>query len=55
MDGGFGGCQPLQQAGLIRYTHGTVTILDRHGLKRRSCECYGASKREFDRLLGDPT
>jgi hypothetical protein len=30
-----------------------VTILDRRGLERRSCECYGVSKREFDRLLGD--
>jgi len=42
----------LQQAGLIRYTRGNVTILDRPGLMRRSCECYGVSKREFDRLLG---
>ncbi len=42
----------LQRAGLIRYTRGTVTILDRRGLERRSCECYGVSKREFDRLLG---
>ena len=42
----------LQQAGLIRYTRGNVTILDRRGLKRRACECYGVSKREFDRLLG---
>jgi CRP-like cAMP-binding protein len=42
----------LQQAGLIRYNRGHVTILDRSGLVRRSCECYGVSKREFDRLLG---
>jgi CRP-like cAMP-binding protein len=41
----------LQRTGLIRYTRGTVTILDRRGLERRSCECYGVSKREFDRLL----
>lgn len=44
----------LQRVGLIRYTRGNVTILDRRGLERRSCECYGVSKREFDRLLGDP-
>ena len=43
----------LQRAGLIRYTRGNVTILDRRGLERRSCECYGVSKREFDRLLGE--
>lgn len=44
----------LQRAGLIRYSRGVVTILDRRGLRQRSCECYGTSKREFDRLLGDP-
>jgi CRP-like cAMP-binding protein len=43
----------LQRAGLIRYTRGNVTIIDRPGLIRRSCECYGVSKKEFDRLLGD--
>jgi len=42
----------LQRAGLIRYKHGHVTILDLAGLKKRSCECYDISKREFDRLLG---
>ena len=43
----------LQRAGLIRYRRGNVTILDRRGLIKRSCECYGVSKKEFDRLLGD--
>jgi CRP-like cAMP-binding protein len=43
----------LQRAGLIRYKRGNVTIIDRKGLKDRSCECYGVSKMEFDRLLGD--
>ena len=43
----------LQRAGLITYTRGNVTILDHQELKRRSCECYAVSKREFDRLLGD--
>ncbi len=42
----------LQRAGLITYTRGNVSILDGAGLKKRSCECYGVSKREFDRLLG---
>ena len=43
----------LQRAGLIRYNRGIVTILDRRGLLARACECYGLSKREFDRLLGE--
>ena len=42
----------LQRAGLIRYKCGNVTIIDRRALLRRSCECYGVSKKEFDRLLG---
>jgi CRP-like cAMP-binding protein len=42
----------LQRAGLIRYVRGNVSVLDRRGLEKRSCECYGVSKKEFDRLLG---
>jgi CRP-like cAMP-binding protein len=42
----------LQRDGLIRYTRGNVTILDHAELVKRSCECYGVSKKEFDRLLG---
>jgi CRP-like cAMP-binding protein len=44
----------LQRAGLIRYSRGNVTILNRRALINRSCECYGVSKKEFDRLLGEP-
>ena len=43
----------LQRAGLITYTRGNVAILDGPGLKKLSCECYGVSKKEFDRLLND--
>jgi CRP-like cAMP-binding protein len=43
----------LQKAGLILYKRGNVTILNRAGLLRLTCECYGVSKKEFDRLLGD--
>jgi CRP-like cAMP-binding protein len=42
----------LKRAGLIKYTRGHVTILDRAGLEKRSCECYGVTKREFDQLIG---
>lgn len=40
----------LQQAGLIRYTHARMTILDRRGLEAASCECYATIKTEFERL-----
>ena len=41
----------LQDAGLIRYRRGKITVLDRPGLEARSCECYAVVKAEFDRLL----
>jgi CRP-like cAMP-binding protein len=41
----------LQEAGLIRYARGHITVLDRPGLEKRSCECYAVVKREYDRLL----
>lgn len=37
----------LQQAGLIRYSRGTVSVLDREGLERISCSCYGHMRRRF--------
>lgn len=41
----------LQAAGLIRYSRGHITVLDRAGLEARSCECYAVVKAESDRLL----
>ncbi|MDP1954145.1 MAG: Crp/Fnr family transcriptional regulator [Polaromonas sp.] len=41
----------VQAAGLIRYSRGRITVLDRPGLEKRSCECYGVVKKEYDRLL----
>lgn len=43
----------LQAAGLIRYSHGHIAVLDRAGLEQRVCECYAVVKREFERLLPD--
>ena len=43
--------QQLQRTGLIRYTRGHVTILNRPGLELTSCECYKVVKLEYDRLL----
>jgi CRP-like cAMP-binding protein len=42
----------LSQAGMIRYTRGKITILDRENLESTSCECYRVIKDEFVRLLG---
>jgi CRP-like cAMP-binding protein len=41
----------LHKAGLIRYRRGHITVLDRAGLERRTCECYAVVKNEYDRLL----
>lgn len=41
----------LQRDGLISYSRGRITVLDRAQLERRVCECYGVVKKEFDRLL----
>jgi len=40
----------LQHAGLIRYVHGRMTILNRAGLEEGACECYATVKANFDRL-----
>jgi CRP-like cAMP-binding protein len=45
------GALKLQHAGLISYARGHITVLDRNGLEKRSCECYAVVKKEYDRLL----
>jgi hypothetical protein len=40
----------LQKAGMIKYVHGHITILDRASLEAASCECYATVKRHFERL-----
>jgi hypothetical protein len=42
-----------QNAGLIRYSRGKISIADRPGLEARVCECYEVVKKEFKRLLPD--
>src|SRR5437868_9736250 len=41
----------LQDAGLISYRRGRITVLDRPGVEARSCECYQVVNTDFDRLL----
>ena len=41
----------LQEAGLITYSRGSITILDRPGLERVSCGCYDAVRAEYERLV----
>ena len=41
----------LQAAGLINYSRGRITVLDRPKLEARVCECYAVVKQESDRLL----
>jgi len=41
----------LQQAGIIQYSRGRITVLDRPKLEARVCECYEVVRRETDRLF----
>jgi len=43
----------LQQAGLIRYRRGHISVLKRAGLESHACECYSVVKQELHRLLSD--
>ncbi len=42
----------LQEKRLIRYSRGTIRVLDRAGLESKSCECYKYVTNEYKRLLG---
>ena len=43
----------LQNAGLIKYSRGQITMLDRPGMETRVCECYEVVRKESFRLLPD--
>jgi CRP-like cAMP-binding protein len=42
----------LQRAGLIRYSRGEMTVLERRGLKAASCACYKADRDSYNRIVG---
>ena len=44
---------PLQKAGMIKYSRGRIRLLDVKGLQKRACECYGTVKAHYRRLLSD--
>jgi CRP-like cAMP-binding protein len=41
----------LQADGMIQYSRGRITVVDRPKLETRVCECYSVVKKEYDRLL----
>lgn len=43
----------LQEAGLIHYRRGRIEIVDRPGLEKRSCECYGVVRRKTDEIFSE--
>ena len=44
----------LARKRIIQNDRGSVCIIDRPGIERETCECYGLIQAEFDRLLGTP-
>jgi CRP-like cAMP-binding protein len=42
----------FQQAGLIRYNRGHMTVLKRDAIEEIACECYGIVRGQFERILG---
>jgi CRP-like cAMP-binding protein len=44
----------LQKMGVIEYSRGQITVLDRTQLEELSCECYAVVKKETDRLMPCP-
>jgi CRP-like cAMP-binding protein len=50
-EGVTGAAGKLHRQGVIDYSRGLITVLDRPKLESLSCECYAVVKRETDRLL----
>ena len=50
-EGVSGASRALQQLGIISYRRGHISVLDRRGLERAACECYGETRADFARLF----
>jgi CRP-like cAMP-binding protein len=46
-----GAAGKLEREGIIEYSRGLITVLDRPRLEARACECYSVVKTETERLL----
>jgi CRP-like cAMP-binding protein len=44
----------MQAEGLIRYSRGRISVVDRAGLEQAACACYGIVREEYERMLGKP-
>ncbi|MBC7611193.1 MAG: winged helix-turn-helix domain-containing protein [Polaromonas sp.] len=43
----------LQKSGVIAYSRGKLTVLDRRGLEKASCSCYKSDQKTYSRLIGN--
>jgi CRP-like cAMP-binding protein len=50
-EGVTGAAGNLQRLGIINYSRGHITVVDRPALERRACECYATVKRQTDHLM----
>ena len=50
-EGVSGASRALQHRGIISYRRGHISVLDRRGLERAACECYGETRADFARLF----
>jgi CRP-like cAMP-binding protein len=50
-EGVSGASRALQDLGIITYRRGHISVLDRPGLERAACECYGDTRADFARLF----
>jgi CRP-like cAMP-binding protein len=44
----------LQCCGVLRYSRGHITVLDRERLEQRACECYGTARQQYERTMPMP-
>ena len=41
----------MQESGLIRYSRGRITILNRKGIEECACECYSVIRQQIDSVF----